>query len=42
MFWLARTKDGLLSLFIKKSDTLAKYCGRQFIDIWADYLFVKK
>lgn len=25
-----------------KSDTLAKYCGRQFTDIWADFLLFRK
>ena len=25
-----------------KSDTLAKYCGRQFTDIWADFLLIRK
>ena len=25
-----------------KSEELAKYSGRQFIDIWKDYLFIKK
>lgn len=25
-----------------KSDTLAVYCGKQFINIWADYLLIRK
>lgn len=25
-----------------KSDALAVYCGKQFIDIWADYLLIRK
>lgn len=25
-----------------KSDTLAKYCGRQFTDIWEDFLLIRK
>lgn len=25
-----------------KSDTIAKYCGRQFTDIWADFLLIRK
>lgn len=25
-----------------KSDALAKYCGRQFTDIWADFLLIRK
>ena len=25
-----------------KSDTLAKYCGRQFTDIWDDFLLIRK
>lgn len=25
-----------------KSEKLAKYCGEQFIDLWADFLFTKK
>ena len=25
-----------------KSDTLAKYCGKQFTDIWADFLLIRK
>lgn len=25
-----------------KSDTLATYCGRQFTDIWADFLLIRK
>lgn len=25
-----------------KSDALAKYCGRQFTDIWADFMLIRK
>lgn len=25
-----------------KSDALAAYCGKQFIDLWADYLLIRK
>lgn len=25
-----------------KSDTLAKYCGKQFTDIWTDFLLIRK
>ena len=30
------------SLLCLKSDALAEYCGRQFTDIWADFLLIRK
>lgn len=33
------TNSGYGSRLALKSSKLAQYCGRQFIDIWADYLF---
>ena len=31
---------GICSRLALKTEELANYCGKQFIDIWADYLFV--
>ena len=36
----SRTSVG--SRLCLKSDTLAKYCGKQFTDIWADFLMIRK
>lgn len=33
---------GVGSRLCLKSDTLAVYCGKQFINIWADYILIRK
>ena len=34
--------SGFGSRLCLKSDALAKYCGRQFTDIWEDFLLIRK
>lgn len=36
------TNANLGSLLCLKSDTLAVYCGKQFINIWADFCLIRK
>ena len=37
------TSDALVgSRLCLKSDTLAEYCGKQFIGLWADFLLIRK
>lgn len=38
----SRTNASIGSRLCLKSDALAKYCGRQFTDIWADFLLIRK
>ena len=38
----SNTNASIGSRLCLKSGTLAKYCGRQFTDIWADFLLIRK
>lgn len=38
----SRTGTNVGSRLCLKSDTLAVYCGKQFINIWADYILIRK
>lgn len=38
----SRTSTSVGSRLCLKSDTLAVYCGKQFINIWADYILIRK
>lgn len=38
----SRTRANIGSRLCLKSDTLAVYCGKQFINIWADFCLIRK
>lgn len=38
----SNTNTNFGSRLCLKSDTLAVYCGKQFINIWADYILIRK
>lgn len=38
----SRANAGIGSRLCLKSDTLAVYCGKQFINIWADFCLIRK
>lgn len=38
----SRASAHLGSRLCLKSDTLAVYCGKQFINIWADFCLIRK
>lgn len=38
----SQTNAGIGSRLCLKSDTLAVYCGKQFINIWADFCLIRK
>jgi len=38
----SRSAAGLSARLALKTEELAKYCGRQFIGIWADYILIRR